>query len=81
MNPTTLGLRQTPEDFEFINGTNLFFSRALLATLVDLAQGFGMSGGSIAYGEETALILMARRRFSHIKVYYDPELFVFHLVH
>jgi glucosyl-dolichyl phosphate glucuronosyltransferase len=68
------------KDLEFLNGTNIFISRTLLSSLGGFSPELGMSGETTAYGEETALILRARKHFSNVRVYYHPELFVFHLV-
>lgn len=40
----------------------------------------GMKGSHIAYGEETVLLNKIRKDFPDAKIYYDPELFVYHLV-
>lgn len=65
---------------EFISGGNIFFRRSLLEHLGGFDPGLGMSGQKIAYGEETALLMTIRRTMPNEMIYYDPNLFVFHLV-
>ncbi len=68
------------EDWGFLSGGNLFVKKSILY----LAGGFnpylGMTGKKIAYGEETALILWIRKNYPDKIIYYDPNLFVYHLV-
>jgi hypothetical protein len=40
-----------------------------------------MSGRKLAYGEETALSRRIRATMPEQVIYYDPELYVYHLVH
>ena len=39
-----------------------------------------MKGSHIAYGEETILLQKIRKDLPDVKIFYDPELFVYHLV-
>jgi glucosyl-dolichyl phosphate glucuronosyltransferase len=70
---------RTLQESEYLNGSNIFFKRELLSALGGFNPDFGMSGNKTAYGEETTLMIAARDRFPGLKVYYDPELYVFHL--
>jgi hypothetical protein len=40
----------------------------------------GMVGGKIAYGEETALLRHIHTTISEALIYYEPKLYVYHLV-
>ena len=67
-------------DDEFLYGTNIFFRRELLARLGGFDPALGMSGDRMGYGEETAMLITARQQAPDLRVYYDPHLYVFHLV-
>jgi glycosyltransferase involved in cell wall biosynthesis len=63
---------------EYINGTNMVYSRDLLKDLEGFSTALGMRGSILAYGEETHL----QRRLAalgHV-VYYVPDMVVEHLV-
>ena len=63
-----------------IFGGNMFFCRALLEALGGFDVKLGMCGEKIAYCEETALILHISNTMTDELIYYDPRLYVFHLV-
>lgn len=65
---------------EFLNGTNMIYKKSILNELGWFSSMFGMSGNKIAYGEETDLQIRAFNKFNDLNVYYDTELFVYHLV-
>lgn len=65
---------------EFLVGGNIFFRRKLLETLGGFDANLGMSGDKIAYGEETALQIHIRDAMPGQVIYYDPRLYVYHLV-
>jgi glycosyltransferase involved in cell wall biosynthesis len=65
---------------EYLSGGNIFFRRTLLETLGGFDAGLGMSGQEIAYGEETALLRRIRVTMPDQLIYYDPRLYVLHLV-
>ena len=65
---------------EYLSGGNIFFRREILEALGGFDTHLGMSGGSLAYGEETALLRCVRNRMPDELIYYDPALFVYHLV-
>jgi glycosyltransferase involved in cell wall biosynthesis len=65
---------------EFLDGGNVFFRRALLEALGGFDPSFGMSGHKIAYGEETVLLRHIRSTMPEQLIYYDPKLYVYHLV-
>jgi glycosyltransferase involved in cell wall biosynthesis len=65
---------------EYLSGGNIFFRREILEALGGFDTRLGMSGGNLAYGEETALLRCVRNRMPDEIIYYDPALFVYHLV-
>ncbi len=65
---------------EYISGSNMFFKRELLETLGGFNTALGMKGSSLGYGEETELMIRARRRFTGCAIYYQPDVCVSHLV-
>jgi glycosyltransferase involved in cell wall biosynthesis len=67
-------------DGEFLTGTNLFILRDSCAHVGGFDPQLGMSGEAFGYGEETAFILAARKKIPGIRVYYDPDLKLFHRV-
>ena len=58
----------------------MFCRRLLLEDMGGFDTNFGMSGEKIAYGEETALQISIRADMPEEVIYYDPRLYVFHLV-
>ena len=65
---------------EYLDGTNIFFRRSLLKEMGGFNPDLGMSGKTISYGEETALLRRIRGKMPHQIIYYDPQLYVYHLV-
>ena len=65
---------------EYLRGGNIFFRRSLLESLGGFNPFLGMAGKKMAYGEETALLQRIRAKAKDETVYYDPALFVHHLV-
>lgn len=65
---------------EYLSGGNIFFSRPLLANSGGFNPNLGMAGDAIAYGEETDLIRRLRSADAGLHLYYEPQLFVYHLV-
>ena len=63
-----------------IYGGNAFFLRTVLEATGGFDCKLGMTGGKLAYGEETALIRMIASRIPEHVIYYDPRLYVYHLV-
>ena len=65
---------------EYIRGGNLFIQHRLL----DLMGGFdvtlGMSGNKLGYGEESHFQRRIRATLPDELLYYDPELYAYHLV-
>ncbi len=65
---------------ECLDGGNMFLRRDLLERLNGFDASLGMSGTKLAYGEETALQLRVRAEMPSAEVYYDPRLYLRHLV-
>lgn len=68
------------ENNEYIFGSNIIFKKQLLNLLGGFDSNLGMKGTKMGYGEETKLIVEARKRFKDVKIYYSPEMIVYHLV-
>jgi glycosyltransferase involved in cell wall biosynthesis len=66
---------------EKLSGGNIFFRRSLLETSPGFNSGLGMSGKRIGLGEEDALLMYLHGAKPGLRVYYEPTLFVYHLVH
>lgn len=65
---------------EYLSGGNVFFRRSLLEELDGFHTSFGMRGATLGYGEEAVLQRRIRADRSHELIYYDPRLYVYHLV-
>jgi glycosyltransferase involved in cell wall biosynthesis len=65
---------------EYLGGGNIVFRRNLLDTVEWFDPHLGMIGDKIWYGEDTKLMVKAWRMNPGLKVYYEPRLFVLHLV-
>ncbi len=65
---------------EYLAGLNFIFRKDILETLGGFDIRLGMNGGRIAYGEDIAVQMTLRKNMPDEIIYYDPELFVYHLV-
>lgn len=65
---------------EFLFGGNLFIKRHLFNIHGGFNPDFGMSGKVIGYSEETELQLRIRNEDPSLQIYYNPLLFVDHVV-
>ena len=63
-----------------LHGGNLFVQRGKLVAVNGFDPDFGMTGNTLAYGEENELLERIRKQFPASTFYYDPALFVYHLV-
>ena len=70
----------TKDECHKIFGMNMFFRRFVLEDVGGFDPKLGMIGNKVAYCEETALLLRVAKKFPDYKYYYDPELYVYHLV-
>jgi glycosyltransferase involved in cell wall biosynthesis len=71
---------RTLQEDEYLDGANIFLRRSLLESLGGFDTSLGMSGTSVGYGEETALLQLLRTMEPAQLVYFDPRLYVYHLV-
>jgi len=65
---------------EYLRGGNIFIRRKLLETFGGFNASLGMSGEKIGYGEETQFQRHIRATMPDEIIYYDPELYLHHLV-
>lgn len=65
---------------EYLDGANMFARRSLLEELGGFSPEFGMAGHSLGYGEEVRLQRRMRELRPGISIYYEPQLYVYHLV-
>jgi len=72
--------RYIDETPEVLHGGNFFIRRALLESSDGFDTNLGMKGNKLAYGEETDLIRRIIQKFPKSKFYYDPALYLYHLV-
>lgn len=64
----------------YLPGPNLFFRRDLLSITGGFDPTLGIVGKRLGYGEEGALLQVLRERLPGALIYYDPTLYVYHLV-
>jgi len=65
---------------EYLDGGNIVFRRDLLAAINGFHPELGMNGEALGYGEETAILRQIRSRWPDETIYYEPRLYVHHLV-
>ena len=65
---------------EYLTGGNMFFRRSVLKKMYGFDNRLGMYGQNLGYGEETELQRRIRSTMTGALIYYDHELFVYHLV-
>lgn len=63
-----------------LSGGNMVIEKAALEAVGGFDPALGMAGTTMAYGEETALQIRLREGYGPESVYYDPGLYVYHLV-
>lgn len=63
-----------------LHGGNLFIRRELLAATNGFDASLGMNGKKVAYGEETELLKRIEKTIPKSTFYYDPKVYVYHLV-
>jgi glycosyltransferase involved in cell wall biosynthesis len=73
---------QLLDEKNFLNifGGNMFFRRELLIKSGGFDPSFGMCGKKIAYSEETSLLKVIFFSMPNQLFYFDPRLYVYHLV-
>jgi glycosyltransferase involved in cell wall biosynthesis len=65
---------------EYLCGGNLFIRRSLLEQVGGFDPGLGMQGNQVGYGEETEFMRRVRRDKPDAHIYYEPRLYIYHLV-
>ncbi len=65
---------------QFLGGSNMFFRREILEEFAGFDINLGMTGNTVAYGEDVELQSRIREHIPEARTYYDPDLFVYHLV-
>ena len=63
-----------------IFGGNMFFRRSILEAMGGFDPKFGMCGNKVAYGEETVLLIRIATEVPKELLYFDPDLYLYHLV-
>lgn len=71
--------RMLKED-EYLDGGNMFIRCDVLQSYGGFRSDLGMKGKQIAYGEETQFFKRLRSEMKDVVLFYDPSLFVSHLV-
>ena len=65
---------------EHLDGMNMCFRRDVFEVVGGFDSTLGMTGRTIAYGEETELMSRVRMMMPGEIIYYHPDFFVYHLV-
>lgn len=65
---------------EFLCGGNIFFRKEALEAAGGFDPEFSQAGDGFAYGEEGVPQARLRKKFPQDAFYYDPQLFILHLV-
>lgn len=76
---TDLPLGYLPPERE-IYGLNMFLKRTIFDIVGGFDTSFGVYAGKLAYGEETEMHARIRKSFPDHRAYFEPKLFVYHLV-
>jgi glycosyltransferase involved in cell wall biosynthesis len=64
---------------EFLDGTNMIWRRSVVEGLGGFNAHVGLTERGLVRGDETTLIMAARRSLAGFKAFYDPEIIVYHL--
>ncbi len=65
---------------DFLSGGNIFISKDLLALANGFNTEYGMTGGRLAYAEETDFQIRLRKIVPGLEILCDPNVYNFHLV-
>ncbi len=65
---------------EYLRGGNIFIRRSVLEDMCGFDVTLGMSDQKLGYGEESQLQRRIRETMPDVSIYYDPELYIYHLV-
>jgi len=64
---------------EYFPTMNVFFRRTMFEQIGGFRTDLGMVGKTIAYGEDTEIMIRMRAMLPHEKIYYVPALRIYHL--
>lgn len=67
------------QEHEFLNGTNMIWRRSVVERLGGFNAHVGLTERGLARGDETSLILHARKELPGFKAFYHPRIIVYHL--
>ena len=65
---------------KYLSGGNLFFDKTVLQKVGGFDVNLGQQGKRLGYGEDSGLVNYIRFNMPEELVYYEPQLFLFHLV-
>jgi len=68
------------QEYEYLDGGNMFIRCDILQSYGGFRTDLGMKGEQIAYGEETQFFKRLRSEMKDVVLFYDPSVFVYHLV-
>jgi glycosyltransferase involved in cell wall biosynthesis len=64
---------------EFLNGSNMVWRRSVVERLGGFNAKVGLMERGLARGDETSLMVQARREIADFKAFYHPDIIVYHL--
>jgi glucosyl-dolichyl phosphate glucuronosyltransferase len=70
---------RTLSEQEFLSGSNMVWRRSLVERLGGFNAQVGLVERGLARGDETELMVQARRSVKDFKAFYHPEIIVYHL--
>lgn len=77
---TNNGLRGYFKSTQYISGTSMGFRKSLLDEMEWFDTDLGMTGNKIWYGEETMVQIKAWRKHKDLKVWFEQDLYIHHLI-
>jgi peptidoglycan/xylan/chitin deacetylase (PgdA/CDA1 family)/GT2 family glycosyltransferase len=78
---TNNGLSGYFKSTQYISGTSMGFRKSLLDEMGWFDTDLGMTGNKIWYGEETMVQIKAWRKHKDLKVWFEQDLYIHHLIH
>lgn len=67
------------EEYEYLSGTNMIWRRSIVEQLGGFRVDVGLTGRGFTRGDETNLIVRARKEIPNFKAFYHPNIIVYHL--
>lgn len=65
---------------EYMSGSNIILKKSLLELINGCNSNIGPKGDKMGYGEDTKLIVDTRQKIRDARIYYNPQIIVYHLV-